>query len=83
MRILNSDGANDEHHTHTRTDDDDAHKIDQTEKIIKSNDHLKSQISAFNIELRKLQLNDTGYYECQLNTKPTLKNYIYLKVLGN
>jgi hypothetical protein len=35
-----------------------------------------------NLEIRKLQLSDSGWYECQLPTKPTQKNYIYLEVLS-
>jgi len=41
----------------------------------------EDKISAFNLEIRKLQLNDSGWYECQLNTRPTIKNYIYLNVI--
>ena len=48
-----------------------ASEIYETEKLL-----------AYNLEIRKLQLNDSGWYECQLNTKPTVKNYIYLKVLS-
>ena len=35
-----------------------------------------------NLEIRRLQLSDAGWYECQLPTKPTQKNYVYLEVLG-
>ncbi len=43
-----------------------------TEKVINNN-----------LEIRKLQLADSGWYECQLPTKPTQKNYVYLEVLGD
>ena len=40
-----------------------------------------SKISSNNLEIRKLQLSDSGWYECQLPTKPTQKNYVHLEVL--
>ena len=51
-------------------------------KKLASEIYESEKILAFNLELRKLQFNDSGWYECQLNTKPTIKNYIYLKVLS-
>jgi hypothetical protein len=52
-----------------------------------SSDFSNSQTNAGrltvnNLEIRKLQLSDSGWYECQLPTKPTQKNYIYLEVLS-
>jgi hypothetical protein len=40
------------------------------------------KITINNLEIRKLQVSDSGWYECQLPTKPTQINYIYLEVLG-
>lgn len=40
------------------------------------------KITSNNLEIRKLQVNDAGWYECQLPTKPTQINYVYLEVLG-
>ena len=39
-------------------------------------------ITSNNLEIRKLQLSDSGWYECQLPTKPTQKNYVHLEVLS-
>ena len=36
-----------------------------------------------NLEIRKLHVSDSGWYECQLSTKPTQINYVYLEILGN
>jgi hypothetical protein len=44
--------------------------------------NLNSKISSNNLEIRKLQLSDSGWYECQLPTKPTQKNYVHLEVLS-
>lgn len=41
-----------------------------------------SKITSNNLEIRKLQLADSGWYECQLPTKPTQKNYVHLEVLS-
>ena len=41
------------------------------------------KITSNNLEIRKLQLSDSGYYECQLPTKPTQINYVFLEVLAN
>ena len=40
------------------------------------------KITSNNLEIRKLQLTDSGWYECQLPTKPTQINYVYLEVLS-
>jgi hypothetical protein len=58
--------------------------VDDTIHLQKSASEIyeSEKILAFNLEIRKLQFNDSGWYECQLNTKPTIKNYIYLKVLS-
>ncbi len=40
------------------------------------------RVTSNNLEIRKLRLSDSGWYECQLPTKPTQKNYVYLEVLG-
>lgn len=42
----------------------------------------RSRITVNNLEIRRLQLSDSGWYECQLPTKPTQINYIHLEVLG-
>jgi hypothetical protein len=63
-------------------------ELDPIEKIIVDSTKTTSgileagQMLAYNLEIRKLQINDSGWYECQLNTKPTIKNYIFLKVLS-
>jgi hypothetical protein len=60
----------------------------QTNGTITHSDHSQRaqrrsvQITNNNLEIRKLQLTDSGWYECQLPTKPTQINYIYLEVLG-
>ena len=41
------------------------------------------KITSNNLEIRKLQLSDSGWYECQLPTKPTQINYVHLEVLSN
>jgi hypothetical protein len=41
-----------------------------------------SRLTINNLEIRKLQLSDSGWYECQLPTKPTQINYVYLEVLS-
>lgn len=40
------------------------------------------KITTNDLEIRKLKISDSGWYECQLPTKPTQKNYIYLEVFG-
>jgi hypothetical protein len=40
------------------------------------------KITSNNLEIRKLQLTDSGWYECQLPTKPTQINYVHLEVLS-
>ena len=47
-----------------------------------SSNRRRQRISSVNLEIRKLQITDSGWYECQLPTKPTQVNYIYLEVLG-
>ncbi|CAF0864976.1 unnamed protein product [Brachionus calyciflorus] len=39
------------------------------------------KITIHNLEIRKLHNSDSGWYECQLPTKPTQINYIKLEVL--
>jgi len=39
-------------------------------------------ITTNNLEIRKLQVSDSGWYECQVPTKPTQKSYVYLQVHG-
>jgi len=41
------------------------------------------KITSNNLEIRKLQIADSGFYECQLPTKPTQINYVFLEVLAN
>lgn len=41
------------------------------------------QVTTNNLEIRKLQVSDSGWYECQLPTKPTQKSYVFLQVHGN
>lgn len=36
----------------------------------------------YNLEIRKVIFEDSGWYECQLPTKPTKINYIHLQVLS-
>lgn len=45
-----------------------------------SDDDLR--VTTHNLEIRKLQSSDSGWYECQLPTKPTQINYVYLEVLA-
>jgi hypothetical protein len=42
----------------------------------------QSRVISNNLEIRKLTSLDSGWYECQLPTKPTQINYIYLEVLS-
>ncbi|RMZ95528.1 igLON family member 5 [Brachionus plicatilis] len=35
----------------------------------------------YNLEIRKVSCQDSGWYECQLPTKPTQINYVHLEVL--
>ena len=44
---------------------------------------LNSKLTVNSLEIRKLQLTDSGWYECQLPTKPTQINYVFLEVLSN
>ena len=56
--------------------------MNNSKKSPASEIYENQKLLAYNLEIRKLQFNDSGWYECQLNTKPTIKNYIYLKVLS-
>lgn len=50
---------------------------------ITSND--QNQISrkiVYNLEIRKVNFKDSGWYECQLPTKPTKINYVHLEVMA-
>lgn len=40
------------------------------------------KITTNNLEIRKLRIEDSGWYECQLPTKPTQKSYVFLQVHG-
>jgi hypothetical protein len=40
------------------------------------------KLTVNSLEIRKLQLTDSGWYECQLPTKPTQINYVFLEVLS-
>ena len=40
------------------------------------------KVTSNNLEIRRLFTSDSGWYECQIPTKPTQKTYIYLEVLG-
>lgn len=42
----------------------------------------RNRVTVNNLEIRRLQVSDSGWYECQLPTKPTQINYIHLEVLG-
>jgi hypothetical protein len=42
----------------------------------------QTRVISNNLEIRKLTSSDSGWYECQLPTKPTQINYIYLEVLS-
>jgi hypothetical protein len=41
-----------------------------------------AKLTLNSLEIRKLQLTDSGWYECQLPTKPTQINYVFLEVLS-
>ena len=41
-----------------------------------------SIVTTNDLSIRKLKISDSGWYECQLPTKPTQKNYIHLQVFG-
>lgn len=50
--------------------------------ISANNQGLFAKYVVYNLEIRKVNFEDSGWYECQLPTKPTKINYVHLQVLS-
>ena len=53
-----------------------------TSQALSSSDSDRLRVTSNSLEIRKLQVTDSGWYECQLPTKPTQKTYVHLQVFG-
>ena len=68
----------------TNATENDRFTLDLQNSNLLNNDLKEnSRITTHNLEIRKLHSSDSGWYECQLPTKPTQINYVYLEVLSN
>ena len=56
--------------------------VDSNAYHIETGSASRNRVTVNNLEIRRLQVSDSGWYECQLPTKPTQINYIHLEVLG-
>lgn len=82
IRII-TNASNEENYLEMASQSDAALSAAQANEASSNKDESNPQrLTVNNLEIRKLHLSDSGWYECQLPTKPTQINYIYLEVLG-
>ena len=53
-----------------------------SQALANSDTDRRMRVTSNSLEIRKLQVTDSGWYECQLPTKPTQKAYVHLQVFG-